>query len=30
LKEAAVALGLLTPDQFDQWVDARRMTEPGD
>jgi fumarate hydratase class II len=30
LKEAAVALGLLTPEQFDTWVDARKMTEPGD
>jgi fumarate hydratase class II len=30
LKEAAVALGLLTAEQFDQWVDARKMTEPGD
>jgi fumarate hydratase class II len=29
-KEAAVALGLLTAEQFDQWVDARKMTEPGD
>jgi fumarate hydratase class II len=29
LKEAAVALGLLTAEQFDKWVDARRMTEPG-
>jgi fumarate hydratase, class II len=30
LKEAAVALGLVTADQFDQWVDAKKMTEPGD
>ena len=30
LKEAAVALGLLTAEQFDLWVDARKMTEPGD
>ena len=30
LKEAAVALGLLTAEQFDQWVDPRKMTEPGD
>ena len=30
LKEAAVALGLVTPEQFDAWVDARKMTEPGD
>ena|SRR5687768_5218056 len=30
LKEAAVALGLLSAEQFDQWVDARKMTEPGD
>jgi len=29
LKEAAVALGLVTAEQFDGWVDARRMTEPG-
>jgi fumarate hydratase class II len=28
LKEAAVALGLLTADQFDQWVDPKKMTEP--
>jgi fumarate hydratase class II len=29
LKEAALALGLLTAEQFDAWVDPRRMTEPG-
>jgi fumarate hydratase class II len=30
LKEAALALGLVTPEDFDRWVDARRMTQPGD
>jgi fumarate hydratase class II len=30
LKEAAVALGLVTAAQFDEWVDARKMTEPGE
>ncbi len=30
LKEAALALGLLTAEQFDAWVDAKKMTEPGD
>jgi fumarate hydratase, class II len=30
LKAAALALGLVTAEQFDQWVDARRMTEPGE
>ena len=30
LKEAAVALGLVTAEQFDQWVDAKKMTEPGE
>jgi fumarate hydratase class II len=30
LKDAAIALGLVTAEQFDQWVDARKMTEPGD
>jgi fumarate hydratase class II len=30
LKEAAIALGLVTAEQFDEWVDAKRMTEPGD
>ena len=30
LKEAAVALKILTADQFDQWVDPKKMTEPGD
>ncbi len=28
LKEAAVALGFLTPEQFDQWVDPVEMTHP--
>ena len=28
LKEAAIALGLLTGEQFDQWVIAREMTHP--
>jgi fumarate hydratase class II len=30
LKEAAVALKLLTPEQFDAWVDPIKMTQPGD
>ena len=30
LKEAATALGLLTAEQFDEWVDPKKMTEPGD
>jgi len=30
LKEAASALGLVTPEQFDAWVDPKKMTEPGD
>ena len=30
LKEAAVALGLVMADDFDRWVDAKKMTEPGD
>ena len=30
LKEAAEALGLVTPEDFDAWVDARAMTKPGD
>jgi len=29
LKQAAVSLGLVTPEQFDQWVDPKKMTEPG-
>jgi fumarate hydratase class II len=30
LKEAAVALGLVTAEDFDKWVDPRKMTEPGE
>jgi len=30
LKEAAIALTLLTPEQFDAWVDPMKMTQPGD
>ena len=30
LKEAAVALKLLTSEQFDAWVDPMKMTQPGD
>ena len=30
LKEAAVALGLLTAEQFDAWVDPRKMTRPDE
>ncbi len=30
LKEAAVALALVSAEDFDRWVDPRRMTEPGD
>jgi fumarate hydratase class II len=30
LKEAAVELGLVTPEQFDQWVNPKKMTEPGE
>jgi len=29
LKEAALALGLLTAEQFDQWVRPEEMTKPG-
>jgi fumarate hydratase class II len=29
LKEAAVALGLVSGADFDAWVDPKRMTEPG-
>ncbi len=29
LKQAAIALGLVTAEQFDAWVDPRKMTEPG-
>ncbi len=28
LREAALSLGMLTAEQFDQWVDARRMLAP--
>ena len=30
LKDAAVALGLVTAEDFDRWVDARAMTKPGE
>jgi fumarate hydratase class II len=30
LREAATALGLVSAEDFDAWVDPRRMTEPGD
>jgi fumarate hydratase class II len=29
LREAALALGLVTAEQFDAWVDPRAMTKPG-
>jgi len=28
LREAALSLGELTPEQFDRWVDARQMLGP--
>src|SRR5262245_10675613 len=30
LKEAALALGLVSADDFDKWVDAMEMTRPGE
>ena len=30
LKEAALALGLVSAKDFDDWVDAKKMTNPGD
>jgi fumarate hydratase class II len=30
LKEAALALGLLTEEQFSKWIDPKKMTEPGE
>jgi fumarate hydratase class II len=30
LKEAAVALGLVTAEDFDRWVDPKAMTQPGE
>jgi fumarate hydratase class II len=30
LKDAAIALGLVTAEDFDRWVDPRKMTGPGD
>src|SRR5262245_14359563 len=30
LKQAAAELGLVTVEQFDAWVDPKKMTEPGD
>jgi len=29
LREAALALGLLTGEQFDKWIDPEKMTKPG-
>jgi fumarate hydratase, class II len=29
LREAALALGLVTPEDFDRWVDPEAMTRPG-
>jgi len=28
LREAAAALGLVSPEDFDRWVDAQKMTAP--
>lgn len=30
LKEAAISLGLLTPEQFDEWVRPENMIGPSD
>ncbi len=30
LKQAAVALGLVTAEDFDRWVDPKKMTRPGE
>jgi fumarate hydratase class II len=30
LKEAALTLGLVSAEDFDRWVDPKKMTEPGD
>ena len=30
LKEAAVSLGLVSAEDFDRWVDPKKMTKPGD
>jgi fumarate hydratase class II len=30
LREAALSLGLVSAEDFDKWVDPRKMTEPGD
>jgi fumarate hydratase class II len=30
LKQAAVELGYLSEEDFDRWVDARKMTKPGE
>ena len=30
LKEAALALGFVTAEQFDEWVDPLKMTKPGE
>ncbi|HVW05695.1 MAG TPA: class II fumarate hydratase [Vicinamibacterales bacterium] len=30
LKQAATALGLVSADDFDRWIDPKKMTEPGE
>ena len=30
LKDAALALGLVSASDFDKWIDPKKMTEPGD
>jgi fumarate hydratase class II len=30
LKQAGVALGLVTEQQFDEWIDPAAMTRPGE
>jgi fumarate hydratase class II len=30
LKQAATTLGLVSADDFDRWIDPKKMTEPGE